>query len=138
MHNRQFFGSFGVPVLGIVAVGRDVVLDGRAPRGAALNEHVAEQMAKRHVPLRPDQFLAQQVFCFMGDWVERSSVIKYLANIASGAHSNAPDKPEYFTLAKIRRAVYCAVDDGTVRMHHDMEMIEGRDNDGRFDMIART
>jgi hypothetical protein len=40
--------------------------------------------------MNADAFLTQKVICFKGDWVNRREAIKYVANRASGVHTDAP------------------------------------------------
>lgn len=59
------------------------------------------------VDLALENFLAQRVLCYRGNWVGRYAAIKYVANYASGAHSDAPNKDNaresaFVLLAQIR------------------------------------
>lgn len=55
--------------------------------------------------LGAEQFLSQKVICFMGHWIQRREVIKYMANLGSGVHSDLPFHDEQFMLARTRNAV---------------------------------
>ena len=59
----------------------------------------------RDILLGIEQFVAQKILCFMGHWIERRAVIKYMANLASGAHSDDPIHDEHFLLARMRNAI---------------------------------
>lgn len=65
----------------------------------------------RSVPLRLEGFLAQRVICFYGDWISRRAVIKYVANVASGIHSDTPRDREDTILAHLRRSSYIRLGD---------------------------
>jgi hypothetical protein len=64
--------------------------------------HPKDFNPEARVALRVDNFLAQRVICFRGEWVSRRSIIKYVANVASGVHSTAPKSREDTILALIR------------------------------------
>ena len=57
------------------------------------------------VTLRLDNFLAQNVLCLNEEWVTRGDVIKYVANYASGVHTNAPITATDKTISIMRRVV---------------------------------
>jgi hypothetical protein len=59
----------------------------------------------KDILLGMEQFLSQKVICFMGHWIQRRAVIKYMANLASGAHSDLPVHDEQFMLARVRNVV---------------------------------
>lgn len=61
--------------------------------------------------LRLDGFLSQEVLCLHGRWTNRREAIKYVANVASGVHTDQPDTKHEKLLAHIRNAV-SAVSDG--------------------------
>ncbi|MEX1181566.1 MAG: hypothetical protein WEB63_12265, partial [Cucumibacter sp.] len=58
------------------------------------------------VDLRLDGFITQNVICLRGTWISRKSVIKYVAHIASGAHSGTPKEADELVLAQISRSTY--------------------------------
>lgn len=54
------------------------------------------------VQLALDNFLAQKVVCFEGEWVTRADTVKYIANVALGVHAGSPKEPKHELLRKIR------------------------------------
>jgi hypothetical protein len=60
----------------------------------------------RTVVLSLDGFLGQFVICRNGFWVNRRSIIKYVANIAGGVHSGTPKELEDRTLEECSRVGY--------------------------------
>jgi hypothetical protein len=59
----------------------------------------------KRIPMRLDGFLHQRVLCMNGEWANRHDVIKYVAIIASGVHSEPPKIPVEQLLTRIRSAV---------------------------------
>ena len=59
----------------------------------------------RDILMRLDGFAQQKVICFMGQWLSRQAVIKYMANLGSGVHSDTPAAPEELLLSRIRNAI---------------------------------
>jgi hypothetical protein len=58
------------------------------------------------VLLTPENFLAQRVICYEGKWVTRGDIIKYVAIVAHGVHSEDASKyPSWQLLRKVRHAV---------------------------------
>jgi hypothetical protein len=49
-----------------------------------------------------DQFLSQKVICLRKEWVSRADVIRYVANKASGVHSDTPTSRQDLILARVR------------------------------------
>jgi hypothetical protein len=67
--------------------------------------------------MRVDNFLAQRVLCYMGQWITCRQAIKYMANFASGVHSNNPVTPEDLLTEQIRGACSYEILEGQVRVH---------------------
>jgi len=61
-----------------------------------------EVSKKIELPL--ESFLRQNVLKYRNEWISRESVIKYVANVASGVHSGAARKKDEITLSQIRSA----------------------------------
>jgi hypothetical protein len=57
---------------------------------------------ERRVNLRLDNFLTQKVICFDSVWISRGSIIKYVANFGSGAHSATPGTTEEKLISRLR------------------------------------
>lgn len=72
------------------------------PAGVAEPEHRNFDVEKR-VPVSLDRFLSQRVLCWYGEWVSRSDVIKYVANVAHGVHSGEAKKPSELLLEEMSR-----------------------------------
>lgn len=68
------------------------------------------------VELQLDGFLKQNVLCYRGDWVSRTEVIKYVANVASGIHSGRAKEREELILARIRSSSSFSVRDGGIHL----------------------
>jgi hypothetical protein len=105
-HPLLFFGSgganiFGGDLLGIYA------LDTTGPQESAIklakNIGTGWDQGKR-IELKLDSFLTQRVLCLRGQWVSRSDVIKYIANISSGIHTGTPVEENEIILAQISRS----------------------------------
>lgn len=54
------------------------------------------------IDLNVDQFCKQRVICFRGHWITRQQVIQYIANKASGVHSDKPSEPTHQRLDELR------------------------------------
>jgi hypothetical protein len=78
--------------------------DFKSVTGISTNTH-------RTVTLSHERFVRQLVMYFDGHWIRRSEIIKYVANVASGAHSRLPDTEEEKTICKLARAVHLSVGD---------------------------
>jgi hypothetical protein len=66
---------------------------------------------ERYVLLRLDNFMSQRVIRYQEQWINRRTVIKYVANIAGGAHSDSPRDSHDKALAALSRQVsYSAFD----------------------------
>ncbi|MDZ4735756.1 MAG: hypothetical protein SGJ07_05350 [Rhodospirillaceae bacterium] len=100
----DFFVSGGAPLFGPKfrpIFGRPGTDNSIARELPLLSNDTAEAIAS----VRIDGFLSQKVICLKGDWVTRQQVIKFVANVASGAHSATPHSPDEQLLAKIRNAI---------------------------------
>lgn len=64
------------------------------------------------VELSHDGFLRQNVLCLNGLWINRSEVIKYIANSVSGVHSGMPSNQKEKNMALIRNAMRFGLVDG--------------------------
>ena len=100
-----FFGAGGASIFGVYAAATICDVGPARP----MPDYDPDRIAS----VRVDSFLAQRVLCLRGEWVSRRAAIKFIANIASGVHSDAPKTDEERILASIRR---CA----TVRMENGM------------------
>jgi hypothetical protein len=79
--------------------------------------------------LRLDPFLNQQVLFLEGVWVSRRVLIKYLANIASGVHTDDPTTAEEIAIARLRRNFAVAYRDGQFHLDlpdqpHDLKKMD--------------
>ncbi|MFI4934196.1 MAG: hypothetical protein ACHP7N_06230 [Caulobacterales bacterium] len=107
-----FFSSAGVSVLGIEIRASMAHYSGhRLPLG--------EFKPDQKIDLRVDNFLAQRVLCLRNHWISRRAIIKYLANVASGVHSAAPDDDEERAIADVRRVAKYQVVEGNVSIMID-------------------
>jgi len=101
-HPPTFFGSGGASAF-------DMILRAFWMVPTVLDDKEAFELAKHHpeatVELRLDGFLSQNVLCFLGIWISRAQVIKYVANKASGVHSDAPADGIEVALSRLRRVV---------------------------------
>lgn len=68
----------------------------------------------RTVELGHDGFLNQKVICLDNNWVNRRSIIKYIANTASGVHSSAINNETDELIAKIRNAYRLSIKNGDI------------------------
>jgi len=76
----------------------------------------------RLVDLRFDNFCRQNVLSFEGQWVSRSDVIKYVANVISGVHSGKLKTDTDSLINRIRHAVTLSVvgDKTTIAFNPDV------------------
>jgi hypothetical protein len=82
---------------------------------------------KARIDLPIDNFIAQRVICFRGNWVSRKEIIKYVANIASGAHSGSPKTKDEILIAQIRSQIALRLTDNGIQvalMEHGPESEE--------------
>jgi hypothetical protein len=86
--------------------------------------------AEKIVQLRLENFLSQQVLLFRGAWATRRDVIKYMANIASGVHSDAPSERADILLRNIQRAITYSRSTG---VYFNTKAIRGEDIAFRYD-----
>jgi len=77
------------------------------------------------VELRIENFLTQPVLYYRGAWVKRESVIKYVANFASGIHSKTPISEEEKLIARIRHANSLHMKDGGIQI----DLAKGHDDE---------
>lgn len=71
-----------------------------------------------------DTFLTQKVICLDGAWASRRAAIKFVANVASGVHSNTPETDEERLLARVRQIAHVSILDGDPRIVFDQEAFE--------------
>ena len=72
---------------------------------------LADQMNNLdNIQLKTKDFLSQRVLYFSKKWASRRDVIKYVANTASGVHSDEPKDPVGRLLVNIRKSVSYSVD----------------------------
>lgn len=105
----QFFASGGAPCFGPKLrpiMGRTGTPKSIARERALLSDEIAEAT----VQARLDGFLSQRVLCLHSEWATRQQVIKFVANIASGAHSGSPHATDEILIAKCRNAVEISTD----------------------------
>jgi hypothetical protein len=81
----------------------------------------------RTTEVRLDGFLSQNVICFNGQWISRSDIIKYVANVAHGVHSGDPKEPTQSLLQKIRYAATVKLDGETPTLSFDIQAIVAGD-----------
>ncbi|MCP4410851.1 MAG: hypothetical protein GY807_24555 [Gammaproteobacteria bacterium] len=72
---------------------------------------------QRSVNIRFDNFLTQKVICYGNEWVRRLDVIKFMANIASGVHSNPPVRKVDILIERMRQACSYKLVDGRLNVH---------------------
>lgn len=65
----------------------------------------------KQIDLPIDTFLKQRVICLGGEWVTRSEVIKYIANVAQGVHSGSARSPADNLVRKMRSRLSVALKD---------------------------
>jgi hypothetical protein len=120
-----FFSSGGGRVFGW----RGVIYAHFAPSNTPLDEVAMpkdfDNEARIDLPI--DNFITQRVICFRGNWVSRKEIIKYVANIASGAHSGSPKTKEEILIAQIRSQISLRLTDNGINvalMEHGPESEE--------------
>jgi len=65
------------------------------------------------IDLPLDGFLNQKVICFENVWIKRGDVIKYVANICSGAHTAQPASEQDKLLNRVRSILKLSHESGT-------------------------
>jgi hypothetical protein len=75
--------------------------------------------------LRVDPFLAQPILCIEGHWANRRQAIQYVAIVASGVHSNAPESTLDQSLYRISKAVRFTYNNGRVGILFDIGNLHG-------------
>ena len=109
----DFFVSGGAPLFGPML--RPIFGRPGTPTSIAQESKLLEtSFAEATASVRIDGFLSQKVLCLRGEWATRRQVIKFMANLASGAHSGTPSSPEEKLIAKIRNAISVTSDGKTV------------------------
>ncbi|RWK17051.1 MAG: hypothetical protein EOR43_28830 [Mesorhizobium sp.] len=91
--NTQFFLSGGAHIFGLAI---------RGMLAAIPSLGIMNYDPERMIPLRIDNFLSQRVVFWKGDWISRGEIIKYVANVAAGVHSGAPQTLKEKLLADVR------------------------------------
>ena len=100
----EFFSSGGAPLFGTKL--RPVMKRDGTWESIVREKHLlSDDVAAATVFLPLDGFLSQRVLCLNGQWASRGSVIKFVANVASAAHSTAPTEKDEILLAQIRNLV---------------------------------
>lgn len=101
-----YFAAAGVEIFGVFIAaamvergGKTRPLQGYSPDAIVL--------------LRLDNFMAQRVICFEGEWIRRLDIIKYIANIAHGVHSGTIKEPVENLIRRVRHVSRMSVKDGT-------------------------
>jgi hypothetical protein len=107
-----FFASGGAELFGI-SVKCMILEEGNFQRD------FADFDPDKSIKLQLDGFLSQPVLCLDGQWIRRGSIIKYVANVASGVHSGLPREPEDAIINNIRRHGLYSVRNGEVRFGLD-------------------
>jgi hypothetical protein len=87
------------------------------------------------VLLSHEGFLSNKVLCLNGRWISRRSVIKYVANIASGVHSGAPKDETDTIISTIRNCVMYSKKDGKLHALVNLESTEHRQMIFRIHLI---
>jgi len=119
-----FFQSCGCKIRGIWM--RAIIAEyGSVPRQLEFNPGTT-------VDLKINNFLRQNVFCFKGEWVSRSDVIKYVANKASGVHSDTKRGGPYKILDYIRNALTISVEDERLETTLNIDNIEFPNDEFKF------
>lgn len=113
----QYIGSFDlheVPRKEVPAV-RDMktVLDLMYPK----RDLIPNQEPMQIISMNLERFKNQKVICFMGRWISREAVIQYMANLASGVHSDIPSKEEDMMLARLRNVVQISKGESGPHIH---------------------
>jgi hypothetical protein len=106
------FASGGSPVFGEI-IDRTLLINfGQVPVGEdsaafaqrMVGEHSVGASPNAKVSVALHNFMAQRVLCRNGQWGTRSDAIKYVANIASGAHTGTPRIPAELLISEIRHS----------------------------------
>jgi hypothetical protein len=100
-HPCLLFISAGATIHG-VGINRIAVFNVRERHDELFRMTPDEKVERTTAQLNLDQFAQQKVLCYRGQWITRQKVIKYLANIASGVHSGAPEEEDDEVLSKMR------------------------------------
>ena len=106
------------------------VRDGMHPR------HYANFEPNKLVYLSHDGFLSNNVLCLQGKWISRRSVIRYVANVASGVHSQAPKDDTDKIISNIRNCVTYSQNDGKLHTLVNLEAIKTPSNDFSYSAYA--
>ncbi|MER9032422.1 hypothetical protein [Mesorhizobium sp. M0674] len=109
----RFFASGGAPLFG--ARMRPLMARETSP-AMREREMMLLNLTDATTQVRLDGFLAQKVICLNGAWASRQEVIKFVANLSSGAHTGLPKQPVEVVLAKTRNAVSVTSDGGNITL----------------------
>lgn len=85
------------------------------------------------VDLLIDQFCAQRVICLQGKWVTRQEVVKYIANTASGVHSDAAKEPSHKLLEELTGYAGLRLSNGGATLEMNIEAIKDAPQPWQFD-----
>jgi hypothetical protein len=116
-----FFGSGDTEIFGVKV--RHTIVDLKVP---AARRRYLGMIAPSSVLMKLDGFVSQRVLCLNGHWVTRGEVIEYIANKASGVHSDTPATPSEKTISRIRRCVWYTKSENSVSVTCDMASLELR------------
>lgn len=117
-----FFSGGGATVFGI-KFGRCLFLNAGKTlhrpeaKARAVQKKIESIDEDQRISLRLDDFLSQRVICYRGLWITRRAVIKHVAHMGSGAHSDTPKSREDGIVEQIRSSCRYDVVDGKVQMH---------------------
>lgn len=102
------YTNFGQPPQGILKH------DWAARQGRLLQK--AAEGAGGFVTLRVNNFCEQRVLCYMGRWATRRSIIQYVARVADGVHSGAPENDSERLIEQMRTSCSYRVNGDTIEV----------------------
>jgi hypothetical protein len=118
-----FFASGGAKIFGVDVKALALFNAGPVPPLMTPDAYAKKQMDALHVSatqtveLRLDNFLAQKVLCYNGQWSSRRAAIKYIAQVASGVHSGPVLTDEDRLLEQLRQSCSYSIKGGKVEIH---------------------
>ncbi|MGH6819071.1 MAG: hypothetical protein ACREC1_09910 [Methylovirgula sp.] len=122
--NKVFFLFFASGGANVFGVGIEfLVMMNAGPAGpdperkARETARLLNDVTHARIDLRPDKFLSQRVLCYRGQWVSRREVIKHIANVASGVHSQTAMEAGEKFLEAVRAACSYSIQDQEAQVH---------------------
>ena len=117
-----FFCSGGVEIFGTAICGMCLLNAGPKEKDPEAQTRRIASPSKAHDPtatveLHLSNFMEQRVLCYDGKWVTRREVIKHIANVGSGVHSDTPKKREDKLIEHIRGVCSFSISDKGVDAH---------------------